>query len=166
MKTLVQSITPTALTGIVPVELFIPAIQLQAQIEPVSVLENGQMDIPQSTDKVGFLSTGTLPGALGNAVMDGHVDSYTGPAVFFKLKRLKPGDEVLIRNKSGRVLQFNVESVETFKTADAPVQKIFGPADGAHLNLITCTGKYSRSKKEHEARLVVFTKLQEVRYGQ
>jgi late competence protein required for DNA uptake (superfamily II DNA/RNA helicase) len=36
---------------------------------------------------------------------------------------------------------------------------IFGPTEERHLNLITCAGRYSRSKKEHEGRLVVFTKL-------
>ncbi|MNN68889.1 hypothetical protein D3C81_1846310 [compost metagenome] len=50
-------------------------------------------------------------------------------------------------------------SVEIFKPSEAPIERIFGPTDEIHLNLITCTGKYSRKRKEHEERLVVFAKL-------
>lgn len=144
--------------GIVPDILYIPAIKLHARVQPVPVLGNGQMGVPSSTDEIGYLADGILPGEPGNAAMDGHVDSYTGPAVFFRLNRLKAGDDVYVKSKSGCKIRFSVESVEIFKTADAPLQRIFGPAKESRLNLITCAGKYSRKKKEHQARLVVFTK--------
>jgi LPXTG-site transpeptidase (sortase) family protein len=144
--------------GIVPVKLYIPAVRIQAIVEPVSVSDKGQMGVPRSTERVGYLSSGVLPGAIGNAIMDGHLDNYEGPAVFFQLKRLKKGDAVIVKNDKGCKIQFVVESIETFKTSEAPIQKIFGSADDSRLNLITCTGKYSRKKKEHEKRLVVFTK--------
>jgi LPXTG-site transpeptidase (sortase) family protein len=146
------------LEGIVPVKLIIPVVRIHAIVEPVSVSDNGQMEVPRSTERVGYLSSGVLPGAIGNAIMDGHVDNYKGPAVFFQLKKLKKGDVVIVKNEKDCSIQFIVESVEIFKTTEAPLQKIFGTANEARLNLITCTGRYSRSKKEHEARLVVFTK--------
>ncbi|WP_435922176.1 class F sortase [Paenibacillus sp. DYY-L-2] len=109
---------------------------------------------------MGLLYPGVLAGAKGNMVMDGHVDSYTGPAVFFDLKKLKPGDAVIVRNRHfDRTLTYRVESVEVFKKGEAPIERVFGQTDEHRLNLITCTGKYSRKKKEHEERLVVFTKL-------
>ncbi|UVI27458.1 class F sortase [Paenibacillus spongiae] len=147
------------LKGVTPVRLYIPAVRIHAKLEPVSVTDKGQMDVPRSTERVGYLaSPGTLPGAAGNAVMDGHVDTYNGPAVFFGLKKLKKGDAVVVKGSKGEKVTFVVESVETFKNGEAPIQKIFGSTDEARLNLITCAGKYSRSKKEHEARLVVFAK--------
>jgi LPXTG-site transpeptidase (sortase) family protein len=90
--------------------------------------------------------------------MDGHVDNYKGPAVFFRLKELKKGDTVIIKNEKGNEITFVVDSVEIYKTSEAPINKIFGPTNEPRLNLITCTGKYSRKKREHEARLVIFTK--------
>jgi len=114
------------------------------------------MGVPKGTDNVGYLSNGVLPGAVGNAVMDGHVDSYVGPAVFFPLRNLSKGDVVIVKDAKGKAIEFAVEAVETYKTADAPIARIFGPTNESRLNLITCTGKYSRKKREHLERLVVY----------
>ncbi|MGW8957617.1 class F sortase [Paenibacillus sp. NPDC055715] len=145
--------------GIVPHKIDIPAVRIHSIIEPVTYLENGQMGVPGNTDRVGYLATGTLPGAAGNAIMDGHVDTYTGPAVFYPLKKLKKGDFVYVTGDNGCKIQYVVESVKFYLTSEAPIQTIFGPTEEHRLNLITCAGRYSRSKKEHEGRLVVFTKL-------
>lgn len=145
--------------GIVPYMLDIPEVRIHSIIEPVTFLENGQMGVPSNTNRVGYLSTGILPGAAGKAIMDGHVDTYTGPAVFYPLKKLKKGDFVYVTGGGGCKIQFAVESVKFYLTSEAPIQKIFGPTEEHRLNLITCAGRYSRSRKEHEGRLVVYTKL-------
>ncbi|WP_169447442.1 class F sortase [Paenibacillus fonticola] len=142
-----------------PTELIIPAVKVKAKVEPVGVLPNGQMDVPKHTNLVGLLHPGVIAGERGNMVMDGHVDSYTGPAVFFNLKKLKTGDQIVVRNQKRRQLTYIVQSVEAYRTAEAPVDKVFGETDVPMLNLVTCTGKYSRKKKEHEQRLIVFAKL-------
>lgn len=139
--------------------LTIPAISVRASIQPVSLLENGQVDVPEYTELAGILYPGVLPGAKGNVIIDGHVDSYVGPAVFFELRKLKQGDKVIVSSKTGRQLTYIVESVEAFKPAEAPLDRIFGETGEHRMNLITCTGRYSRKKKEHEKRLIIFTKL-------
>lgn len=144
-----------------PTHLIIPAIHVSAKIVPVGLLKDGQMAVPKETNLVGMLQPGILAGQKGNMIFDGHVDSYTGPAIFFNLKKLKHGDRIIVRNKkTGRQLTYTVESVEIYATSEAPEEKIFGETDDSRLNLITCTGKYSRKKKEHEKRLVVYTKLE------
>ncbi|MDI4647371.1 class F sortase [Cohnella hashimotonis] len=147
-----------ASSGIVPARIYIPAIDLHADVASVSVNDNGQMDVPKDDKTVGYLLNGVYPGAIGNAVMDGHYDNYKGAAVFFHLKRLSKGDIVVVKNKDGAAIEFAVESVRSYKTSEAPLSSIFGPSDEARLNLITCSGKYSRSKKEHQERLVVYSK--------
>lgn len=144
-----------------PNKIIIPSLQVKAIVEPVGVLENGQMAVPKDTEQTGLLSPGYLPGELGNAVIDGHVDNYTGPAVFFYLKKLKPNDQVILKDKTGRQLTFLVESTEIVTPHQVSIDKVFGPSAEPRLNLITCTGKYSRKKQEHEARLIVYTKLDE-----
>ncbi|MNM64889.1 Sortase family protein [compost metagenome] len=142
-----------------PDRLIIPAIHVDTKLKPVTVLENGQVDVPRDTDIAGILYPGILPGQKGNVIIDGHVDSYTGPAVFFHLKKLLPGNDIILTGAGGWKLTYEVESVEVFKPAEAPLERIFGPSGNRRLNLITCTGRYSRKKKEHEHRLVIFAKL-------
>jgi LPXTG-site transpeptidase (sortase) family protein len=155
----IKPIKPSLPKPILPTHLSIPAIKVSAKIEPVPFLPDGQMDVPKDTNIAGILYPGILPGAKGNVILDGHVDSYIGPAIFFNLKKLKHGDEITVSNSDGRKLTYIVESVEIFTTAEAPVERIFGKSTEARMNLITCTGRYSRKKKEHEKRLIVFTKL-------
>ncbi|MBB6692354.1 class F sortase [Cohnella xylanilytica] len=142
-----------------PDRVVIPTLRIDARVEQVGVLENGRMDVPESPHVTGILSPGIKPGQKGNAVIAGHVDSHTGPAVFYPLKKAKPGDPIVVTNSKGKALVFKITSVESFKTAEAPIQRIFGPADEARLCLITCTGKFNRARREHEERLVVFARL-------
>lgn len=145
--------------GIMPHRLQIPAIKLDSLIDPVGVLQNGQMDVPKAFDRVGILHPWTKPGMAGNAVIAGHFDHYTGPAVFYKLRKLQPGDKILVGDKNGKTLTFRVKKVESFPASEAPIENIFGPAPHAQLNLITCSGKFNRKTQEHALRLVVFSEL-------
>ncbi|MBO9597159.1 MAG: class F sortase [Cohnella sp.] len=142
--------------GITPSRLYIPVIDLHANIESVEVLDNGQMGVPNRSDTVGYLPNGIWPGAVGNAVLDGHYDSRTGPAVFYRLKQLKAGDIIIVKNERGEAIEFAVRSVQTYGKSAAPIPMIFGPTSESRLNLITCAGKFSRKLKEHQERLVVF----------
>lgn len=146
-------------TGIIPNKILIPSVRIQTSVEPVGVLDNGQMEVPESTERVGILMNGVKAGEQGNAVIAGHVDNYTGPAVFYGLKKLKKDDPIILSDASGKYLVYKVLSVESFKTAEAPIDRVFGKTDESRLNLITCTGKYDRKKKEHEKRLIVFARL-------
>ncbi|WP_019121343.1 class F sortase [Brevibacillus massiliensis] len=147
--------------GITPARLQIPSIKLNAPVEPVGVLKNGQMGVPKAFDRVGILMPWTKPGENGSAVIAGHLDHYTGPAVFYGLKKLKPQDKVIVSDKNGRKLNFVVKSVEFFPPAKAPRQRVFGESDTPRLNLITCAGKFNKKTQQHSLRLVVFTQLAE-----
>lgn len=142
-----------------PVKLMIPSIQIDAVVEPVGVLENGQMGVPGNTKRVGILIPGTKAGENGNVVMAGHVDNHTGSAVFYHLNKMKIGNQVIVLDKKGQRLVYIVENIESYPTSDAPLKKIFGQSDEAHLNLITCSGNFNKGKREYEQRLVVFTHL-------
>ncbi|WP_051314883.1 class F sortase [Alteribacter aurantiacus] len=147
--------------GIVPLMLSIPAIEVEADIEPVGVLDNGQMGVPDDADGVAWFEPGTLPGNTGNAVLAGHVDSRTGPAVFWDLDQLEPGDEIHVIGEDGEPLTFEVQQSISYGRNDAPIEEIFGPTDKKRLNLITCTGTFDRSEGTHDQRLVVYTELVE-----
>lgn len=145
--------------GIIPQNIEIPAIKVNAAIEKVGRLANGQMGVPEGFETVGWFEPGIKPGAPGNAVMAGHVDSKTGPAVFYKLEDLKKGDEIIVKDKEGKTLTFEVTGKEAYKRKDAPVDKIFDFAYTSKLNLITCVGTFNQKEGTHEERLVVYTEL-------
>ncbi|MCM2675404.1 class F sortase [Alkalicoccobacillus plakortidis] len=147
--------------GIKPVEIRIPSLGVEANIEDVGVLDNGQMGVPEDVDGVGWFEPGTNPGAIGNSVMAGHVDSRTGPAVFFELEDLVEGDEIIVMDDEGKELTFEVKSKESYDRNDAPINDIFGATDTRSLNLITCSGTFNREVGTHDERLVVYTELVE-----
>lgn len=145
--------------GIVPASIEIPALDVNTEIEKVGRLKNGQMGVPKGFDTVGWFGDGAKPGAPGNAVMAGHVDSKTGPAVFYKLEGLNNGDEVIVKDIGGKTLTFVVTGKEKYDRKTAPVESIFDYSYGSKLNLITCTGSFNRDEGTHEERLVVYTEL-------
>ncbi|TSB48167.1 class F sortase [Alkalicoccobacillus porphyridii] len=147
--------------GVTPAHIRIPSIGVDADIEDVGILENGQMGVPEDVDGVGWFEPGTNPGAIGNSVMAGHVDSRTGPAVFFDLEDLVEGDEIIIEDQDGQELTFEVKYQESYDRSNAPIQDIFGAANTRNLNLITCSGTFNRDEGTHEERLVVYAELVE-----
>ncbi|WNB91379.1 class F sortase [Bacillus sp. NEB1478] len=146
-------------TSIIPKMIEIPAIHVKATIEQVGTLKNGQMGVPEDFNSVGWYKEGSMPGDRGSAVMAGHVDSKTGPAVFYKLEDLKKGDKILVSDGDGKQLTFEVMRTEAYPRKNAPVDKVFGFTYRKKLNLITCTGNFNRDAGTHEKRLVVYTEL-------
>lgn len=147
----VEPLTPAALT--------IPSLEINADVISVGLLEDGAMEVPENVNEVGWFEPGIKPGQIGNAVLAGHVDSYEGPAIFFELRDLQKGDEIIVTGEKGEELTFAVTSLESYATDAAPIEKIFGPSDSRHLNLITCTGSFNRDSGEYPDRLVVYTEL-------
>lgn len=113
-----------------PVRLLIPAIQVDATVEQVGNTPDGAMDVPAEWSDVGWYKLGVSPGERGNAVISGHLDSTSDRAVFWDLHNLKSGDLVQIAAGDGSRLSFAVVASEIYPFDNAPLQKIFGPANG------------------------------------
>src|SRR5207244_3357402 len=122
--------------------------------------KTGNMAVPSNFTDVGWFKLGTIPGHVGSAVMDGHVDNAVAlPGVFKHLATLKKGDDVYVMDKDGARLHFLVTDVQTYPYDEAPAQEIFARADKARLNLITCGGTWIQAKKSYDKRVVVYTEL-------
>ena len=155
-----QSSSNTALT--LPVRLVIPAIHVDATVEPVGILANGDLDTPHISPlaNVGWYSAGPRPGERGSAVIDGHVNGPGGtPAVFERLLDLQVGDTIRVTTGSGSLLEFHVVKMATYPPTQAPLQAIFGDAGGVKLNLITCAGTWIPSQQQTTLRRVVYASL-------
>lgn len=157
--TATDAITDT-ITDTVPVRLRIPAIDVDATIEPVGQDRNGRMDTPSLVDDVAWYEPGVAPGEIGNAVLAGHLDRIGGaPAVFWKLGKLAAGDDIFVTDSAGGELHFRVTGVESYPYDAAPMNDIFGFGIRSRLNLITCRGKWDRAGQTYTQRLVVYSEL-------
>ncbi|MDR0139650.1 class F sortase [Metabacillus idriensis] len=147
--------------GIIPVQIVVPSLDIEANVESVGLTDDGTMELPSDDKLTAWYENGAQPGENGNSVIAGHVDNKTGPAVFFRLKDIKPGEEVIVYGKDGEELTFVVQDKKAYPYDDAPLPSIFGFSQEKKLNLITCTGTFDRKKKTHLERLVVSAKLKE-----
>jgi LPXTG-site transpeptidase (sortase) family protein len=145
-----------------PARLIIPAIGVDAAVQSVGLFWNGDgsMGIPTNFTDVAWYNGGPVPGAPGNAVIDGHLDGRNvKEAVFYNLGNLKPGDLVEVVDTKGATLDFQVVRLADYDY-DAATSDIFsGDASKARLNLITCAGDWDKGKGVYNKRVVVFTEL-------
>ena len=140
-----------------PKLLEIPKLGVSAKVQYVGLNSNDEMDVPSNNNDVAWFSLGVLPGKKGSAVIAGHLDGMSGKsAVFWDLHKLKIGNDIYVIDNGGDKKHFQVISVEKYETGFAPMEKIFGLNDGTYLNLITCGGRWDKTKNNYSERLVVF----------
>ncbi len=145
-----------------PQRLIIPHIGVNAPVEPVTITSTYALQVPHihPFDGVGWYARGPRPGQPGNAVMDGHLDRTDGsPAVFWHLADLQPGDKIIVVDAQGHSFSFHVDRLSRYPPNQAPLEAIFGPNRGVHLNLITCAGVWIPAQRQTTLRLVVYATL-------
>lgn len=145
-----------------PVRLRIPALSIDAPFtEPLGLTATGEAVVPKGYEEVGWYKYGPTPGAYGPAVIFGHVDSYQGPAIFFYLGQLKPGDDVYVDRADGSSAHFKVLELKRYPQSDFPTAAVYGDLPYAGLRLITCSGNYERGVQRYSHNLVVYARLVE-----
>jgi LPXTG-site transpeptidase (sortase) family protein len=136
--------------------LVIPGIGVDAPIVVLGLLPDGTMASPSGPEEVAWYTFSAKPGQIGNVVMSGHLDYMDyGPAVFWHLNELRPGDEMQVVLEDDTVVKYKVESVAEYDEATAPVKDIVGPTADESLTLITCSGSFDPSNLHYNRRLVV-----------
>ena len=144
-----------------PLRLKIPALDINASVQYVTVNGRGEVGIPSNFTDVAWYKNGPIPGQLGSAIVDGHVDNGLGLAGVFKhLGDIKIGDDVYVDTVGGTSLHFKVVDIESYPYKDPPLAQIFSQSDTARLNLITCEGGWVAGDRTYDHRLVVYTELQ------
>ncbi|MFI8519508.1 class F sortase [Streptomyces sp. NPDC085481] len=150
-----------ALRRSAPVRLKIPKIGVDAPFTGLEIGSSGALDPPPADDTnlVGWQSSGISPGERGTALIAGHLDTVTAPAVFARLRELEPGDRFEVSRADGTTAVFLVDSVESFRKDDFPDQRVYDDTPDALVRLITCAGAYDHSAKDYTQNLVVFAHL-------
>jgi len=139
----------------VPTRLRVPAIGIDTSVVPLGRNPDGTAQVPSSASFAGWYDLGPRPGQLGPAVILGHVDSLTGPGVFYRLRSLLPGDIITVR-AGHQVVRFEVSRLVTYAKNQFPTAAVFGPTPDAELRLITCTGAFDSATGHYSDNIVVF----------
>ncbi|MFF9909226.1 class F sortase [Streptomyces sp. NPDC013457] len=151
---------PEPLSASPPVRIRIPAIDVDALLMHLELDAKGVLQPPPATAPAfaGWYADGTPPGALGTAVVAGHVDTPAGPAVFHQLGAVKPGARIEVDRRDGRTAVFTVDAVEEHEKGRFPDDKVYGDSGRPELRLITCGGAWSQGTG-YQANTVVYATL-------
>ncbi|MFJ2742803.1 class F sortase [Streptomyces sp. NPDC087440] len=138
----------------------IPALKVDAPTVDVGLDQEGWIEAPppQDANLAGWYQNGISPGQSGTAVVVGHVDNSTGPAVFFGLGSVRKGQHVEVARFDGRTAVFEVYGVEVYAKEDFPGARVYGDTGRPELRVITCGGGYDRDSG-YAGNVVVFARL-------
>ena len=127
-----------------PVKVSIPAVGLSARVVPVGLTGTGRVQMPDPS-VAGWYRLGPAPGAVGPAVLVGHVDTLQGPGVFYRLTAVRAGDQVVVVRADGSRARFVISGVTVIKKTAFPTSAVFAPTRADTIRLITCTGQFDPS---------------------
>ena len=139
-----------------PVLLTIPLIGVKTQLVTLGLAVGGALQVPSSTSVAGWYTGSPRPGSVGSAIIVGHIDSLTGPGVFYRLPELRPGDDVYVKRADGTTAEFHVTSVQTYLKDHFPTETVYGPTPDAELRLITCGGAFDAATHHYLSNIVVY----------
>ena len=139
-----------------PVSLEIPAIGVRSSLIHLGLTSNGSLQVPSTTAVAGWYTGSPRPGATGSAVIAGHIDSYKGPGIFYRLSQLKRGDRVYVRRADGTLAVFKVTAVRMYSKDKFPTEAVYGPVPDPELRLITCGGTFDYSTRSYLSNTVVY----------
>jgi Sortase domain len=154
--------TGPSLRRSLPVAVDIPAIGVHSELLHLGINADGSIQVPSlitSADEAAWYKYSATPGQIGAAVIEGHVDSYHGPAVFFRLGALRPGDTIDVTLADGVTAIFRVTGVREYAKARFPAKIIYGADHYAALRLITCGGAFDYATGHYLSSTVVFASL-------
>jgi hypothetical protein len=149
-----QSAAPAPVAS--PVSLTIPLIGVRTNLITLGLAQGGAMQVPSSTTVAGWYTGSPRPGSIGSAIIVGHIDSETGPGVFYRLSEVRSGDDVFVKRADGTTAEFRVTSIQTYLKDQFPTEEVYGPTPDAELRLITCGGAFDSATGHYLSNIVVY----------
>ncbi len=153
----VRSHDPTA----PPAAVTLPTIGVSSDLQRLGRNADGTIEVPDDWQQAGWYREGPKPGQVGPAVILGHVDSKTGPAVFHRLRELRAGDVVHVDRVDGSVATFVVQRIERHAKTRFPTDDVYLPTLRPTLRLVTCGGEFDAADGRYRDNVVVFATLAE-----
>jgi sortase (surface protein transpeptidase) len=145
-----------------PVSVSVPSVGIDAPLIRLGLNGDHTLEVPRDPNVAGWFVYRSIPGDRGPGIIAGHVDSKRGPAVFYRLKDVKPGDTVNVRRSDGSVATFEVARLEEHDKNSFPTARVYGPTPRRELRLITCGGAFNRSTGHYVDNIIVFATLTKI----
>ena len=144
-----------------PSRLIIPSLDIDAHVQATGITKKGNMGTPTNFTDVAWYKYGAIPGDIGNAVIDGHVDNGLSLAGVFKhVAEIAVGADIYTVDAQGNKIHFVVTDVTSYDYLQVPVTEIFNDMNGSRLRLITCGGTWVPGEKTYDKRVVVTAVLE------
>ena len=149
-----------------PRTIEIPALGITSKVNPIGLASDGSIAVPQPGPKLNqaaWFENSPTPGQPGPAIIEGHVDSESGPSVFFELGKVKPGERIIVTRADGKRVTFTVDAVRNYLKSKFPTEVVYGAKDLSTpaLRLITCS-QFDQATRHHVGNAVVFAHLTKV----
>lgn len=154
-----QPITTPSLRAAEPSRLVISKLGIDTGFVRLGMNDDGTMQVPAGYSEVGWYQHSPTPGEIGPSVAVGHLDGPHGPAVFWRLHELVPGDMVEIHRIDGSVARFTITATAQFSQDNFPTNEVYGNINYAGLRLITCGGTFDRQAKRYSHNTVIYASL-------
>jgi sortase family protein len=144
----------------VPVRLTIPKIHVSGSLDRLGRAPDGTIEVPSRWELPGWYAGGPRPGDPGSAVILGHVDSKRGPAVFYRLRELRKGDQIKVERADGSSVRFVVQRTEQYDKQRFPTDEVYYPTLTSALRLVTCGGQFDATTGHYRSNIIVFATSQ------
>ena len=142
-----------------PVRLRIPALHVDNRLDQLGVQRDGTVEVPAKAGVAGWFDEGPRPGQNGPAVLLGHVDSKSGPGIFFSLLRVKPGTLVHVDREDRSTVTFRITHLEKVSKTEFPTDLVYAPSLDPTLRLVTCGGVFDHSRGSYRDNVIAFADL-------
>jgi sortase (surface protein transpeptidase) len=136
--------------------ILVPRVGIDAPVIPLGLDPSGELEAPADTRDTGWFTEGPEPGERGPAVIAGHLDSLTGPAVFYRVRELAASDVIVVERVDGSRVEFVVSRIEQHAKSAFPTDAVYRPTEGSELRVITCGGAFDRSTGHYLDNVIVF----------
>ncbi|MFI0352181.1 class F sortase [Actinomadura sp. 9N407] len=144
-----------------PARIEVPGIGVDAPVTRVGLNGDGTVEVPplRQAERVGWYEQGPAPGSRGPAVLLGHYDGTEGPAVFYRLRQVRPGARIRVTRQDRSVAVFQVDATERVPKWEFPRVRVYGNVRYAGLRLVTCGGEYDEGDRSYQDNLIVYAHL-------
>lgn len=144
-----------------PAKVMIPSIGVNAPVTAVGLDRNHALQVPplSAHNLAGWYDRSAKPGQAGPSVIVGHVDSTTGPSVFFDVRSVKPGAEIRVQNADHHTVTFKVQWVQEASKTTFPTKAVYGDVPYPALRLITCGGAFDSATGHYQDNIIVYAAM-------
>lgn len=137
-----------------PLRVEAPSAGIDVPLDLLSLTATNELEVPKDPDRAGWWRSAKDQSPI---VLVGHVDSMTGPAVFYRVREMKRGDDIFLKLSDGTTRAFVVTSKEQFRKDSFPTDSVYRAGSG-ELRLVTCGGSFNRRSHHYVDNVVVFAR--------